>query len=166
MLPIRTAEKKLVFPLCRTCAEEQQLDPCRHDDDQRTLAGTWTHVELIKAVELGYRVRSVSEVWHWDQWTDGLFSPYVKRFYTVKEEASGWPDWVKTPQDREQHLQQVLQRDGVELDPAQVRSNPGLRQTAKIMLNSFWGEESVWFELILDIFAVFLYLISLLFRCR
>ena len=140
VLPVRTSEKKLVFPLCAVCAEERNADPCGHTDDQRTLAGTWTHVELVKAVELGYVVCSVVEVWHWPRWSMNLFSSYINSFYAIKEQASGWPEWVKTAEDRDLHIRQVQARDGILLDRNKIAKNPGLRQTAKLMLNSFWGK--------------------------
>lgn len=130
VLPIRTPSKKLVFPLCRTCAIEQNDAPCHHDDEARNLTGTWTHVELSKAVEKGYEVVSVYETWHWQEWTTELFAQYIDTFYAVKEQASGWPSWVETEEDKQRHCQQVLEKDGVRLDPRRIEKNPGLRQVS------------------------------------
>ena len=137
VLPIRTAQKKLLFPLCRTCAEEQRQSACTHDERARALHGTWPHVSIIKAVEKGYRIVSIIEVWHWERWTDTLFSDYIDTFYAVKEQASGYPQWVTDDAGRRQHVDNVLSRDGVRLDPAKVEKNPGLRQVAKLALNRY-----------------------------
>jgi hypothetical protein len=55
---------KLLFTLCRTCSENQQQKPCQHNDEERTLTGTWVTDELKKALEKGYVVQRIYEVWH------------------------------------------------------------------------------------------------------
>lgn len=52
VLPFRS--EKLTFPLCRTCVLKQQQQTCNHNDEERVLYGTWTSVEVQKALELGY----------------------------------------------------------------------------------------------------------------
>ena len=135
VLPIHTSQKKLMFPLCGKCAEEQQQTACEHPDSARTIHGTWTHVEVIKAVEMGYEMMSVDEVWHWDVWTETLFSDYINTFYTVKEEASGYPSWATDEAGQRLHRSNVLSRDGITLREDRVKKNPGLRQVAKLALN-------------------------------
>ena len=66
-----------------------------------------------------------------------MFKP--NRFYAVKEQASGWPEWATTDQLKRQHVRQMRERDDVDLDPEKIEKTPGLRQVAKLMLNSFWG---------------------------
>lgn len=78
---------KLMFPLCSKCALEGLNISCPHSDNERSWEGVYTHVELIKAVELGYKLKGVSEVWHWKEWKSGMFSPYVNCFYQIKEEV-------------------------------------------------------------------------------
>ena len=78
---------KLLFPLCRTCAENKSQTVCQHLEAERVLSGTYCDVELKKAVELGYKVKSVSSVWHYDEWKSGVFSGYIKKFFQVKEEV-------------------------------------------------------------------------------
>ena len=55
VVPVRM-NGRLMFPLCRTCAEETRQGPCDHTDDERRLYGTWTSVELTKAVQMGYEL--------------------------------------------------------------------------------------------------------------
>ena len=128
VLPVRTASKKLMFPLCRTCAAAEQQEPCKHNPEERQLSGTWTHVELLKAVEKGYKIVSVDEVWEWSEWSSELFSGYMNTFFKIKEEASGYPAWCKTEADKAQHVEQVFQTDGVRLNSRKIEKNPGLRQ--------------------------------------
>jgi hypothetical protein len=66
VLPYKTGGK-LLFPLCRMCAEHRDLGPddrCLHTDAERSLTGTWVTFELHKALEMGYRLDQIYEVWH------------------------------------------------------------------------------------------------------
>ena len=63
----------------------------------------------------------------------------------LKQQADGWPSWAKTEEQKEQYLRQYLEREGIQLDPAAIEKNPGLRSLAKLMLNSFWGKVRVSF---------------------
>ena len=70
VLPVRSGQK-LTFPLRRTCVHEEQAKPmlsrnhyCPHSDADRTLCGTWCTPELVKAVENGYTLVKIHEVWH------------------------------------------------------------------------------------------------------
>ena len=69
VLPYRH-DSKLLFPICATCVKEEMDKPlldrsyhCPHTDEQRTLTSTWCSPELDKAVELGYEVQYIYEVW-------------------------------------------------------------------------------------------------------
>lgn len=65
ILPYKTSQGKLVFTLCRTCAEiNHQSSSCTHDEEARALKGVWVTIEFNKAIELGYRVSRITEVWH------------------------------------------------------------------------------------------------------
>jgi hypothetical protein len=139
---------KLLFPLCASCAEETRQDYCDHRDEERVLSGTWVTTELYKALDLGYRVIKIEEVWHYKERekydgkdpTTGLFTQYIDCFLKLKLESSGWPGWVKTEADRDAFLQECLDREGVLLDRTKMVKNPGLRSLAKLCLNSFWGK--------------------------
>ena len=52
VLPVRI-NKKLMFPLCRTCSEQLSQDKCMCSDTQRMLTGTWCTPEINLAVEKG-----------------------------------------------------------------------------------------------------------------
>ncbi|CAH3171078.1 unnamed protein product [Porites lobata] len=130
----------LTFPLCRTCVQEEQAQPmltrthyCPHSDVDRTLRGTWCTPELVKAVEKGYTLIKIHEVWHFppEQRQTGLFANYVNTWLKIKQESAGWPSWCQT-------LEQA--REGIRLDVASIAKNPGRKATAKLMLNSFWGK--------------------------
>ena len=73
VLPMRSGNK-LIFPLCRTCVQEEQAKPmlhrtlyCHHSDVDRMLRGTWCTPKLVKAVEKGYTLDKIHEVWHFPE---------------------------------------------------------------------------------------------------
>ena len=102
VLPVRS-RNKLTFPLCAACVKQEQDNPmlersdvCNHTPEERTLQGTWCTPEIEKAVEKGYRVIKIHEVWHFSQQRDGLFRDYVNTWLKLKQEAAGWPRWCDT----------------------------------------------------------------------
>jgi hypothetical protein len=139
VLPVHAGpHKKLLFPLCRTCAENFQVKPCTHSRDERALRGTWFSEELKLAVKMGYRVLEVQTVWHFPEKTDKLFSPYVEKFYKMKLCSS--PLKFETEEEVHSFIKEILEREGIIInDPSEFRENPGLRQLAKLMLNNLWG---------------------------
>ena len=138
VLPYRT-QNKLMFPLCKTCTDTLNQNPCTHTDEERAILGTWCHVELMKAIEKGYQVLKIHEVWHWEETTDQLFSPYVNLYLKRKQEASGYPKHCVTDEQKQQYIDEYYEHEGIRLDPNNIEYNPGLRFLAKLMLNSLWG---------------------------
>ena len=53
VLPYST-QGKLMFPLCKTCADTCNQDTCTHTDEERAIQGTWVSVELEEALQKGY----------------------------------------------------------------------------------------------------------------
>ena len=143
VLPYRSCGK-LKFPLCRTCADEESLEPCQCSDEDRFLLGTWCIPKLNKAVEKGYTLLRVYEVYDWpermqydaDTTRGGLFTPYVNAFLKLKQQASGWPGWCQTETGKGKYIKDYYEREGIALDYASVQKNPGLRSLAKLCLNS------------------------------
>ena len=58
----------------------------------------------------------------------------------MKQEASGWPLWSKTEEDKQLYIKQYYENGGILLDYGKIMKNPGLRALAKLMLNSFRGK--------------------------
>ena len=80
VLPVRSGNK-LTFPLRRACVQEEQAKPmlqsthyCHHSDNDRMLRGTWCTPELVKAVEKGYTLVKIHEVWHFPEISVGRVS--------------------------------------------------------------------------------------------
>lgn len=111
------------------------------------ITGTWVSDEVKKAIEKGYVVDKIFEVWHFDSISQydllakegGAFTDYVNTFLKMKQEASGWPERCKTDEERFKYIEEYHQREGIRLEYHNITLNPGLRALAKLMLNSFWG---------------------------
>ena len=145
VLPYKT-NNKLMFPLCSTCCVENMLK-CDHSDELRCLEGTWVTLEVIEALKLGYKIIRIYEVWHYEDKTQynptekngGLFTNYVNTFLKIKQEASGYPDWVNTEDDKNKYINNYFQHEGILLDKNNIKVNSGLKALSKLLLNSQWG---------------------------
>ena len=61
--------------------------------------------DLEKAVEKGYWIVRIHEVWHFPKTKVGLFKDYVDTWLKIKEEASGWPSHMGgNPGKQRQHV--------------------------------------------------------------
>ncbi|XP_036002595.1 uncharacterized protein LOC118565752 isoform X1 [Fundulus heteroclitus] len=141
VLPYRTATGKLVFTLCRACAElNYQTGPCTHSDQERALTGVWVSVEFNKALELGYRLAKITEVWHFEKQSSSIFKPYIHTFLKGKQEASGFPAEATDEESRLKYVADYKREQGIQLDVRKIEVNPAKRQVAKLCLNSFWGK--------------------------
>ena len=148
VLPYRY-DSKFLFPLCKTCAQQEikqqptsskRSEKCPHSAEERSLTGTWTTLELQKAIEKGYVIAYIYEIWHFKERSNQLFQPYIKTFMKIKQEASGWPSECDTEEKKKNYLDAYKEHKGIELDRSKIEKNPGLRSLAKLMLNSFWGK--------------------------
>ncbi|KAK3911148.1 putative DNA polymerase [Frankliniella fusca] len=147
ILPLKT-QGRLMFPLCRTCAEQGCSEICRHTPEDRKFTDTWCVPELKLAVQKGYVIMSVHEVYQYPgtkQYNpltqeDGLLSGYIRCFMALKMQASGWPADCTTDELKAQFIKDTLKHDGVDLDPSKMEKNPALRTLSKLMCNAFWGK--------------------------
>lgn len=66
---------KLTFPLCRTDVKLQQQNSSTCLDAEIALTGTYCTPELLKAIEKGYQILRIYEVYHWK---DPQFNQYER----------------------------------------------------------------------------------------
>ena len=78
VLPVH-CNGKMMFPLCMKCAEDSS-DSFSHSKEERSLVGTWVTFALFKALDCGYRLLLVYEIWHFDTVSDQLFKDYIDNF--------------------------------------------------------------------------------------
>ena len=141
VLPVRQ-HGKLTFPLCSACVTEELAKPmhersngCGHTREQRMLHGTWVTLELQKAVEKGYQIEKIHEVFHFppNQQRRGLFKEYVNTFLKVKQESAGWPEDCETESQKAEYVREYEEVEGIKLE--NVAENPGRKAIAKLLLN-------------------------------
>ena len=119
VLPIHS-NGKLVFPLCRTCATEQNKEKCKHSIPQRAIEGTWVSLEINKAIEMGYKILYIYEVYHWNKWSQynieggekDLFVDYVNQAVKEKVEASGFPESCVTDKEKDIYIDDFFKAEG------------------------------------------------------
>jgi G:T-mismatch repair DNA endonuclease (very short patch repair protein) len=142
VLPVRL--EKLTFALCATCAREQ-CKKCTHSDEQRALYGTWTSVEVHKALEHGYKILAVYEVYHYPH-SKKIFDLYVDTFMKLKQESSGVPkNCLKENGEVDEtklrdYIEEYAAHEQVYLEGDKIKRNPGQRTVMKALLNSLWGK--------------------------
>ena len=144
ILPIRI-NGKLFFPLCYSCASNTSYN-CNHSIDERAIIGCWVSIELKKAIEYGYKILRIFEVWHFKQIEKlndskhGLFDQFINLCIKGKIEASGWPHNNMTETEKIDYINSYLKRENILLDYGNIIDNPGKRNTFKLVVNTFWGK--------------------------
>ena len=122
---------------------------CTHTKkEERCFTGTWVVDKVKKAVEIGYKVLDVYEIWQYktlqydknEPNKKGLFASYIDAFFMIKLYASGYPDDCLTEEDKNKYIEDYFEVEKVKLDKNKIVKNPGLRSVAKLCLNSFWGK--------------------------
>ena len=121
---------------------------CSHSEKERMVTGTWVSDELREAVNMGYKIVKIYESWCYETMSvydvgrgeGGLFSEYINTFLKIKQEKSGWPDWVHSAEEKLSYIESYYTREGIRLNADKIEVNPGLRAVSKLMLNSFWGK--------------------------
>jgi hypothetical protein len=137
ILPYIAADK-LTFPLCAYCARKNKKPRCKHVSQLRGFQGVFTLAEMREAVENGYLIEKVFEIWSFPETSD-IFSGYIKSFLKIKFESSGYPPTCVTDIEKQEFIDKIETELGIKLDPAKIVKNPGLRAISKLFLNSLWG---------------------------
>ncbi|KAF4525376.1 hypothetical protein B566_EDAN013227, partial [Ephemera danica] len=126
---------KLMFVLSRTCGEEMLQEPCNHDNIEDR---TWVIEEVRRAVELGYIIQRVSEIWEYKvtQYdpvtkTGGIFSKYIDSFLKI----NGWPDHCIDEATKKNYIYRFYEKEGILLDINKIKNNSGLCFVAEALLN-------------------------------
>ena len=98
VLPYRY-NKKLLFCLCRTCVHEQNMSgECSHyTDGERAFEGTWVIDEVRLALEKGYKVLEICEVYEYR----------VTQCNTIADEGGLFLEYILKAQSRSQRLSEL-----------------------------------------------------------
>jgi len=77
------------------------------------------------------------------QTNDGsLFVDYINTFLKLKAEASGYPSWVRSPEDDGPYIHCFRESVEIELDKASIKYNAAKQGFSKRCINSMWGKLS------------------------
>ena len=136
-----------MFCLCRTCVLTSSSAECVHTrDEDRALTDTRVMDEVSLAVEKGYRILEIYEVYEYqviqykpEIGEGGLFIDYINKILKLKAEASVYPGWVHSPEDEDRYVESFWQSEGIRLEKEANRYNAAKRVLAKLCLNSMWG---------------------------
>ena len=147
VLPLK-CNGKLKFPLCYKCSCNENENICTRLDTDRMFTHTYCTPELEVAINMGYTIIQIHEVLHWKETEmynpvtkeGGLFTQYINTFLKLKQESSGYPQDIKSEQEKQEYIDAYLHHEGILLDKQCIDKNPGLRSLSKIALNSFYGK--------------------------
>jgi len=70
----------------------------------------------------------------------GLIVDYINTFLKINPEASGYPSWVRSPEDEERFIDLFEQSEGITLDRDSIKFNAAKRGLSKPCLNTMWGK--------------------------
>ena len=80
-------------------------------DEERALTVTWVIDEIRLAVEKGYKILEIYEIYEYcviqynrETYDGGLFVAYINKFLKLKAEVSGYPSWVQTTHDKDRYI--------------------------------------------------------------
>ncbi|GBM42294.1 hypothetical protein AVEN_235007-1 [Araneus ventricosus] len=111
-----------MFPLCPFCAETLSQSPCEHSDEERSMVGTWVTEEVKVAIQKGYRITKIFEVYHFrEKSSNRLFKSYIDLFLKMKQESSGYPSDCSTDEEKTAYVQQYYEKEGVQQNPAEIQ---------------------------------------------
>ena len=150
VLPDRI-NNKLIFHLCTKCVLSDPADlideTCPHSDEERAIKRPFCTPELKEALTQGYRIAEIYEIYDYDMVTPdpvnnqkGLFTDYIEFFYKLKLQSDGWPSYCTSENEKDLYIARIKEHENIILDKAKVEKNPGLRQVAKLFLNSLYGK--------------------------
>ena len=159
-IKVKPNSKDLIAVLPHRGTNNKSNEPERLLYDLNEKVGCW-HTEMIYlAIEQGYEVLEIYEVWHWDEnnRSNTVMRGYMEFFLRMKQEAEGWEKLGKnianqltgnlkdistlTDEDKDKICNYIFTQNGGFARPRKekVEINPVLRQLAKIFLNCLWGK--------------------------
>ena len=147
VLPLK-CNGKLKFPLCYKCACLENKEMCKCLDSDRMFTHTYCTPELEVAMNMGYSIIQIHEVLDWEETEvydhvtkkGGLFTGYINAFLKLKQESSGYPQYITSEEEKKEYIERYFEHEGILLEKESISKNPGLRSLSKLALNSFYGK--------------------------
>jgi len=97
---------------------------------------TWTSIEIKEALKYGYKITKVYSALKFEKYT-GLMKNYVEFFLKIKIENNKHYTEEECKRINESHKQLGF---NFKVESKNTCKNPGMKQLAKICLNSLWGK--------------------------
>jgi nucleotidyltransferase/DNA polymerase involved in DNA repair len=76
--------RKVAKQNCQECHTRLRNADCQHMDSERAITGLWTRGKIEKALEKGYKIEKIYDVWHFEQSSADLWKGYIKKFMKIK----------------------------------------------------------------------------------
>ena len=146
VLPYRNdKEKKVLYTLCKKCAVDLNPYPCLHTECERSWIGTYTSFELSTALNHGYKILKIYEIWEWKKQNQSsdIFKDYIKTFFRLKIACGGFPSSCCSEEEKEIYIEQINRENDLTLVKKDIEKNPGMKNVAKRLINSLWGKLAV-----------------------
>lgn len=150
-LPLRLADGRTVYSLCRSCSENLNLaKPCKHSDDERTFEGAWVTSLLNQALSDGYKILDIFEVHHFPQRSaydpatnsGGIFAEVILALMRKTIVSSGFPSTISTDAEKQEYCRNYRRDLGMVFTPDGLTDNLGARYAEKIVANATWRRYS------------------------
>ena len=130
------------------CACLEKKEMCKCLDSDRMFTHTYCTSELEVAMDMGYSIIQIHEVLHWEETEvydhvtkkGGLFTGYINAFLKLKQESSGYPQYITSEEGKKEYIEKYFEHEGILLEKESISKNPGLRSLSKLALNSFYGK--------------------------
>jgi hypothetical protein len=82
----------------------------------------------MEAIKQGYIILKIYEILHFESSdifdettkTGGIFTDYIKKFFKMKQAASGYPASVKTEKDKDAYILDYSIKEGILLDKSKI----------------------------------------------
>ena len=88
------------------------------------------------ALEKGYQIQKIYEVWHFEESSEDLFKGYVRKFMKIKMQSSPMTFGEGCKYENENGFKQII-KEKLDITLDKIEYNPGMRAIAKF--NSLWG---------------------------
>ncbi|KAG5873124.1 hypothetical protein JTB14_031628 [Gonioctena quinquepunctata] len=119
-----------MFVLCRECGQNLNSDVCLHSDEERSLIGTCTVEEVLKASEKASKILEKYEIWTYNtvqfsKDVTGLFTDMMNKFIKIKQESSDWQSNCQTQSEKDRYIDRFLEQEDITLEYSKIIDNPG-----------------------------------------
>lgn len=138
----RKRDGSVTLTLCKTCAENVILE-CKHNEQERSLTGSYMISEIEYALSLGYQIMYIHEI-HCYKKSEKILSDFIKVLNCLKIKASDCFAGLKSDDEKQlicNRMNEKMNLDSYQcISPSNVQPNPAKKNFYKLMCNSLFGK--------------------------